>query len=780
MMMMMMIRKLNSRNWNNYKCLIIQIRQFSKISKLSINEKLQNNEFKEFEKNHHKIIKQLNKDPEDEKLDKFIEFQKQTSEMLFSNNSTTTTTTTTTTTPTKNNNKKKKANDDISQDEVLERLDKLDEFKPAPAKVKPPSVKVKSPSVKAKPPPVKSKLPSVEPSVKFSYKGRRNRNHHLHHGIERPIIDPSLIKYYTTSKNIINRPIRQQIKPNAKDIPELAHNLDRVLFSPGVHFLQDPRTRIYNFSPFLKKIISYKDFDFSKIETFIPVSKHQDLLKNSEFFKKQFYSSTSAMTPILSKFYALLNDYKPLNIKRFGDIPFSGLSYYLPASLIIEPKGSYINKNNNTKTIYSISSDKSCDSEIILSAMGHCLELLLTNPEDEFIKYHKDSKNDDINPIPNSYNYASYGKFLMRSQLDCYDERLPGNGTFDLKTRATTNVRYNSKDETKVNNDYQIWKLTGDYESFEKEFKDLIRTGAMLKYLFQARIGQMDGIFIAYHNMNSIFGFQYLPLEELDKLYYKLNEPENPRLLNKGTKGEGEGVEEELMDNLPSKIGESQFKFSMEIWENLLTNHILKDLDEEFNNQSIPFRLIIESSKSFKRKVDLIAYVVPMEPKEIEILQGFPDKFPSGYKLNLTSEERIKNLTNHVNELKNFNELLIEKKKIFGYNISIESSMIDNLKCFYNKLPNTFFKDWRINYNITKLNKPKKENLLKQVQMELSSLVKDIANDGDDKKKENRKSQFIKTLNQKHSLYEKIGSIRKKSWESKEKIPIVYHPKYKF
>ena len=34
----------------------------------------------------------------------------------------------------------------------------------------------------------------------------------------------------------------------------------------------------------------------------------------------------------------------------------------------------------------------------------------------------------------------------------------------------------------------------------------------MLKYSMQARIGAMDGIFVAYHSTAKIFGFEYLPL----------------------------------------------------------------------------------------------------------------------------------------------------------------------------------------------------------------------------------------------------------------------------
>jgi hypothetical protein len=34
---------------------------------------------------------------------------------------------------------------------------------------------------------------------------------------------------------------------------------------------------------------------------------------------------------------------------------------------------------------------------------------------------------------------------------------------------------------------------------------------------FQARIGCMDGMFVAYHNTQELFGFEYIPLSDIDK-----------------------------------------------------------------------------------------------------------------------------------------------------------------------------------------------------------------------------------------------------------------------
>ena len=554
---------------------------------------------------------------------------------------------------------------------------------------------------------------------------------------------------YLTSNNIKKHNLEQFVAPKNEDIARLAHNLDRVLFSPGVHFLQDPRTRIYNFSPFLKKVIHYKDFNFKAIENYTPVSKHQQLLENSQKFEKQFYSSTSSMTSLLSKFYHFLNKYDRYNVKRFGQIPFTGMSNDLPTNLILKPQGEFMDSTTKEKKpVYSIQADNSCDLDTLLSAMGMCMETLLTNPQNEFVKYHKDSGVEFNEPLGNTYNYASYGDFLLRSQLDCYDERLPGNGTFDLKTRASSNIRYNSKSGSLEKNDYQIWRLNGTYESYEHEFRDMIRTGAMLKYLFQARIGQMDGIFIAYHSINTIFGFQYLPLEELDKLFYTRDTiSEFPDVSVRNLN------EHRLPDKLPSLIGETQFKFSLEIWQKLLQEHILKDLNKEFNNKPTPFRLSV--------KYDTLAhllrvFVIPATDEEIDVLQSFPERF----KRDFAEDENLGEVKKHARELTKFNEKCLETKEVFSYVIQMDSCMIDGKIRQYHQLPRDYFKDWQLIYNIKRTsNAPKKyvSNLLRFPDTKISQRLKKV-----------------------HQLYEKIGSIRKKSWQEKDKKSQVYHPKFKF
>lgn len=43
--------------------------------------------------------------------------------------------------------------------------------------------------------------------------------------------------------------------------------------SPGVHFLKDPRTNVYNFDPYLENVTQPDEFEFSLLNDFVPASK---------------------------------------------------------------------------------------------------------------------------------------------------------------------------------------------------------------------------------------------------------------------------------------------------------------------------------------------------------------------------------------------------------------------------------------------------------------------------------------------------------------------------
>ena len=91
-------------------------------------------------------------------------------------------------------------------------------------------------------------------------------------------------------------------------------------------------------------------------------------------------------------------------------------------------------------------------------------------------------------------------------------------------------------------------------ESFEREYYDLIRS-AFLKYRyenlnlsnqmnsnlfsFQVRIGNMDGVIVAYHNTARMFWLQYIPLQETDEALFGLNPRVGVSYLQKVCRGFG-------------------------------------------------------------------------------------------------------------------------------------------------------------------------------------------------------------------------------------------------
>ena len=480
-----------------------------------------------------------------------------------------------------------------------------------------------------------------------------------------------------------NGKFSQAKKPAAEEIPRIAHGLDRVLFSPGVHFLQDPRTRIFNFTKYLEKIRPYDDFDSSKFPGFVTSSKDQALLLEAIKQNKTYYSSTSSMTLTLIQFYLLLNNYT-VNLAsehRFNYPKFTRNALRMPLCLIVEPKGT----NNEGNTVYSVTSDKSTDVEILLLALGHCLEALLTTEENEFAHYliKSPNKTNALSGVAeglvpekavNLYNYSSYGGFLMRSQLDCFDPRLPGNGTFDLKTRAACAIRYDQHPDSARTN-YRISRSHGRIESFEREYSDLIKTGGLLKYGFQARIGQMDGIFIAYHSVNSFRGFQYLPLSEIDRVFYTDGRVQTTI----ETRHTAEQVLEN--DNIASVVAENQFKVSLAVWKEIM-DVVVEDF-KGTEHEGMPYRLIIKRETRLLRasrprnmhandalhESYMTVFALPMTHSKIEKLQNFASQFKTSFRENLTQEQRLLNLLEAERKLNELNSEVVEDVPLLSYRI---------------------------------------------------------------------------------------------------------------
>lgn len=296
-------------------------------------------------------------------------------------------------------------------------------------------------------------------------------------------------------------------------VPQLSHGLDRVLFNPGVYHLADPRTGVFNFDPYIGSIMPVDQFDFDALKAYTTSSKDTRLRRMSIAHGKKYCGSTSSMTSILSHFHYLLSNWRELNFNNLSrtmrpmSFNFTKFTRAPAAAHAILQDG-----------VYAIDADKKYDKETVLSMLGKSMEKLFTLPKEEFEKYRRnrshllspEEKNAD-----EAYHYTTLGDFMMRSQLDAHDPRVPGSGMFDLKTRAVVSIRMDVQEYEKLRG-YEIHGRFGEWNSFEREYHDMIRA-AFLKYSLQVRMGRMDGIFVAYHNTQRIFGFQYISLEEMDQ-----------------------------------------------------------------------------------------------------------------------------------------------------------------------------------------------------------------------------------------------------------------------
>ncbi|KAI0146337.1 mitochondrial protein Pet127-domain-containing protein [Xylariaceae sp. FL1272] len=346
-------------------------------------------------------------------------------------------------------------------------------------------------------------------------------------------------------------------------VPPLTYGLDRVLFNSGVYQLQDPHTDVFNFDPYLSKIMPISEFDFNALKQYVTSSKDTNLISIAKENKKKYTGSTSSMTSMLSHFHYILSAFRPLNYsmlsRRFN--PESDRFTHIMRA----PAATFLHWKDGT---YAIDADKEFDTANVLSMLGKSMEKLLTLPKGEYERYrheNSDQITEEERNAEEAFHFTSFGDFMMRSQLDAYDPRVPGSGMFDLKTRAVVSIRMDVQGFEK-GLDYEIRHKLGQWESFEREYYDMIRS-AFLKYSLQVRMGRMDGIFVAYHNIKRIFGFQYVSLREMDESLH--------------------GGSTNLV------LGDAEFKASLR-----LLNELLNRATEKWPEQSLS--IVVETRESTK------------------------------------------------------------------------------------------------------------------------------------------------------------------------------------
>ncbi|KAI9718898.1 MAG: hypothetical protein M1812_003782 [Candelaria pacifica] len=373
----------------------------------------------------------------------------------------------------------------------------------------------------------------------------------------------------------------QSVPMKKPPVPSLSYGLERVLFNPGVYHLQDPRSRVYNFDPYLQTIMPVAEFDFNALKRYVTSSKDEPLQQIAQEHGKKYVGSTSSMTGVLAHFHFLLSQWRTINTNTLSQ----GFPDKLRTFTRFQrcPSAIFLRKRDKC---YAIDADKEFDSANILSMLGKSMEKFLTLSTQDYERYrnsNSDSVTEDERNAPEAFHYSTMGDFLMRSQLDAYDARLPGTGMFDLKTRAVVSIRMNTQDYENGKG-YEIRSRHGEWESFEREYFDMIRS-AFLKYSLQVRMGRMDGIFVAFHNTERIFGFQYVSLPEMDSTLH----------------GQWE-----------TSLGDQEFKMSL----NLL-NKCLDRASKKFPDKSL--RIHVETRDT--RTPFMYVFVEPVTEEQIQQIQ---------------------------------------------------------------------------------------------------------------------------------------------------------------
>ncbi|TVY93366.1 mRNA degradation protein, mitochondrial [Lachnellula willkommii] len=370
------------------------------------------------------------------------------------------------------------------------------------------------------------------------------------------------------------------------EVPSLSYGLERVLFNPGVYQLQDPRSRVFNFDPYLQTIMPVTEFDFTLLKKFITSSKDKTLLSTAAAEKKKYTGSTSSMTSTLSHFHYLLSQWRPINagvLSKSFPVDFDTFT-----ALHRAPTAIFMRYNDG---VYAIDADKEYDTANVLSMLGQSMEKFLTLTTEEYEQYRKhstDPPSEEERSQSEAYHYTTMGDFLMRSQLDAHDPRVPGTGMFDLKTRAVVSIRMDVE-KYEHGSGYEILGRHGEYESYEREYYDMIRS-AFLKYSLQVRMGRMDGIFVAFHNIQRIFGFQYISLPEMDYALHGANDV---------------------------TTGDAEFKLSLS-----LLNRVLDRATARFPEKSL--RLFFETRPQTKSGAAPYMYIFaePVDEETIEEIQS--------------------------------------------------------------------------------------------------------------------------------------------------------------
>lgn len=143
-------------------------------------------------------------------------------------------------------------------------------------------------------------------------------------------------------------------------VPMLSYGLDRVLFNPGIYRLQDPRSLVYNFDPYLEKIMPVDEFDFDALSEYKTSSKDEELLALTKRLGSKFTGSTSSMSGVLQHFHFLLSSFRKLNQNMLSrEFPEPSVRF---SKITLGPSAVFLRYKDG---LYAIDADKSFDSSTL-------------------------------------------------------------------------------------------------------------------------------------------------------------------------------------------------------------------------------------------------------------------------------------------------------------------------------------------------------------------------------------------------------------------------------
>eukprot|EP00180_Rhodochaete_pulchella_P000719 Plantae.Rhodophyta-Rhodochaete_pulchella.ctg1550.p1 GENE.Plantae.Rhodophyta-Rhodochaete_pulchella.ctg1550~~Plantae.Rhodophyta-Rhodochaete_pulchella.ctg1550.p1 ORF type:complete len:503 (+),score=58.65 Plantae.Rhodophyta-Rhodochaete_pulchella.ctg1550:204-1712(+) len=305
--------------------------------------------------------------------------------------------------------------------------------------------------------------------------------------------------------------------PGAGSVPVLQHGLSRVLRFPNKVFpLVGRQGREFYFPKFWRRIPQPEEIDWNSIPPFRPSSRDPRLRELALSTPGvSFLSSTSSTTSALAAVYHVVSRYSDLNLAGLGgwcrseSTTFTRVNYRPTILTLHKHDGVYAMDKTPGQPV---------ENDVLMN-LGHSMERMLTHTQEQFrdlFLLQPGKRLGDPCADEQAFNYTKIGGFLVRAQLDCM--RRDTGEYFDLKSRAVASVRRNLA-EYRNHLQYLITEGRGPTNSFEREFYDMVRS-CLIKYCFQVRIGRMAGVFVTFHNTETIFGFEYLPLSEMDRFVF--------------------------------------------------------------------------------------------------------------------------------------------------------------------------------------------------------------------------------------------------------------------